>query len=95
MRDPKHFGRDLAERMVVRMRTKNVDPEEALRRVASEVAGRANSMVLAEGKRREEVASWVREVQTAYARRLEEHLMAAGSDGPQSAAGIRAAPDEP
>jgi hypothetical protein len=81
MRDPKHFGRDLAERMVIRMRTKKVDAQPALRRVASEVAGIANTMVLAEGKRREEVASWVGEVQTAYARWLQEHLMAAGAEG--------------
>ena len=81
VRDPKRFGRDLAERMVVRMRTKNVDAQQALRAVASEVAGRANTMLLAEGKRSEEVASWVGEVQTAYAERLEEHLLAAGEEG--------------
>jgi len=78
MRDPKHFGRKLAERMITRMRTKNIDPQQALRRVASEVAGRANTMVLAEGKRREDVANWVGEVQTACAQRVEEHLMEAG-----------------
>jgi len=37
MRDPKHFGRKLAERMITRMRTKNIDPQQALRRVASEL----------------------------------------------------------
>ena len=78
MRDPKHFGRKLAERMITRMRTKNIDPQQALRRVASEVAGRANTMVLAEGKRREDVVKWVGEVQTACAQRVEEHLMEAG-----------------
>ena len=65
MRDPKHLGRDLAERMVVVMRTKNVDAQQALRREAGVVAGRANTMVLAQGMRREEVASWVGEVQAA------------------------------
>jgi len=64
--------------MITRMRTKNIDPQQALRRVASEVAGRANTMVLAEGKRREDVANWVGEVQTACAQRVEQHLMEAG-----------------
>jgi hypothetical protein len=69
--------------MVVVMRTKNVDAQQALRRVAGVVAGRANTMVLAQGMRREEVASWVGEVQAAYAQRLEEHLMAAGAEEPR------------
>jgi len=64
--------------MITRMRTKNIDARHALRRVASEVAGRANTMVLAEGKRREEVAKWVGEVQAACAQRVEDHLMDAG-----------------
>ena len=81
MRDPTHFGRELAERMISRMRTKNIDAQQALRRVASEVAGRANTMVLAEGKRREDVAQWVGEVQTACAQTVEGHLM----DGPEAA----------
>jgi hypothetical protein len=34
--------------------------------------------------RREEVASWVGEVQAAYAQRLEEHLMAAGAEETQN-----------
>jgi hypothetical protein len=88
MRDPKHLGRDLAERMVVLMRTKNVDAPQALRRVAGIVAGRANNMVLAEGMRREEVASWVGEVQAAYAQRLEEHLMAAGAEETQNVSAL-------
>jgi hypothetical protein len=56
MRDPKRFGRSLAERMVIRMRN-NIDAQQALRRMASEVAGTANTMVLAEGKQREDVAT--------------------------------------
>ena len=92
MRDPKHLGRDLAERMVVLMRTKNVDVPQALRRVAGIVAGRANNMVLAEGMRRQEVASWVGEVQAAYAQRLEEHLMAAGAEETQNVSAL--APDD-
>jgi hypothetical protein len=88
MRDPKHLGRDLAERMVVLMRTKNVDAPQALRRVAGIVAGRANNMVLGEGMRRDEVASWVGEVQAAYAQRLEEHLMAAGAEETQKVSAL-------
>jgi hypothetical protein len=73
MRDPKRFGLNLAERMVIRMRN-NIDPQHALRRMASEVAGAANTMVLREGKQREEVAHWVCIVQTACAQRVTEHL---------------------
>jgi hypothetical protein len=73
MRDPRRFGRSLGERMVIRMRN-NIDAQQALRRMASEVAGRANTMVLAEGKQREDVARWVGVVQAACAQRVAEHL---------------------
>jgi hypothetical protein len=59
--------------MVIRMRN-NIDPQRALQRMASEVAGMANSMVLVEGKQREDVARWVDAVQAACAQRVEEHL---------------------
>ena len=73
MRDPRRFGRSLGERMVIRMRN-NIDAQQALRRMASEVAGTANTMVLTEGKQREEVARWVDAVQAACAQRVAEHL---------------------
>ena len=73
MRDPKRFGYNLAEQMVVRMRN-DIDAQQALRRMASEVAGKANTMVLTEGKQREEVAKWVCAVQTACAQRVAENL---------------------
>jgi hypothetical protein len=79
-RDPKHLGRELAERMIARMRTRNAPPKDALRRVASEVAGRANTLV-AVGKRREEVVKWVEEVQASCVQRIEEHLRTAGQGG--------------
>ena len=72
MRDPRRFGRSLGERMVIRMRN-NIDAQRALRRMASEVAGTANTMVL-QGKQREEVARWVDAVQAACAQRVAEHL---------------------
>jgi len=75
-RDPKNLGRELAERMVARMRTRNTPGKEALRTVASEVAGRANTLV-AQGTERDEVQKWVREVQVACAKSIEEHLRAA------------------
>jgi hypothetical protein len=59
--------------MVIRMRN-NIDAQQALRRMASEVAGRANTMVLVEGKQREDVAKWVDAVQAACAKRVAEHL---------------------
>ena len=55
MRDPKHFGHELAEQIVDRLRSRNVTVQQALRRVASEVAGTANTMLLGEGKRRDDV----------------------------------------
>ena len=73
MRDPRRFGRSLGERMVIRMRN-NIDAQQALRRMASEAAGKANTMVLTEGKQREEVARWVDAVQAACAQRVAEHL---------------------
>ena len=76
MRDPQRFGREVAERMVSRMRTKNVSPRDALRRVASEVAGRANSMI-AEGARHDDVTKWVDDVKTAWNEGLHDHLRAA------------------
>jgi len=72
-RDPKHLGRELAERMVAQMRTRIVPPKEALRRVASEVAGRANTLV-AKGTPRYEVQKWVGEVQAAYGQCIEDQL---------------------
>ena len=81
MRDPGRFGRSLAERMVIRMRN-NIDPQQALRRMASEVAGMANTMVLAEGKQREDVAKWIDAVQAACAQRVAGHLNSALETGP-------------
>ena len=81
MRDPRRFGRSLAERMVIRMRN-NIDPQQALRRMASEVAGTANTMVLAEGKQREDVARWIDAVQVACAQRVAEHLNSAVETSP-------------
>ena len=44
-------------------------------RVASEIAGPANTFV-AEGKGRHDVKEWVGQVQVACAERLEDHLTA-------------------
>jgi len=73
MQDPRRLGRSLAERMVIRMRN-NIDAQQALRRMASEVAAMANTMVLAEGKRHDDVARWVDAVQAACVQRVAEHL---------------------
>jgi hypothetical protein len=59
--------------MVVRMTTRRMTAQQALRKFASEVASRANTLV-AKGRPREEVARWVGEVQWACAQRVEEHL---------------------
>jgi len=61
------------------MRTNNVSPRDALRRVASEVAGRANSM-MAEGRRRDDVASWVGDVKAAWNEAVHDHLCAAEAE---------------
>ena len=71
--DPRHLGRELAERMVAGMRTRNIPAKDARRTVASEVAGRANTL-LAQGKDRDEVQTWVGEVQAACAQSIEEPL---------------------
>jgi hypothetical protein len=80
MRDPKRFGRDLAERMAAQMRTRSLSGKQALRQVASEVAGTANTMV-AGGKPREDVTKWVGEVQRACVARVEEQLIAIEARG--------------
>jgi hypothetical protein len=76
VRDPKRFGRELAERMVSGIKTNKVSPRDALRKVSSDVAGRAKSMV-ADGRRRDEVAKWVGDVQAAWLEGLHDHLRAA------------------
>jgi len=83
-RDPKQLGRELAKRMVARMRTRNIPAKDALRRVASEVVGRANTLV-AQGKDRDEEQRWVGEVQAACAQSIEEHLRLSDEQGSRRA----------
>ena len=79
--------------MVIRMRN-NIDAQQALRRMASEVAAMANTMVLAEGKRHDDVARWVDAVQAACAQRVAEHLTL-GSEEPSGRAQRQLAEDGP
>jgi hypothetical protein len=67
----KQFGRDLADRMAVRMRLQRVTVEQVTLNVANEVAKRANDM-LGAGKARDEVAAWIEQVQVGYGERLKE-----------------------
>jgi hypothetical protein len=67
----KRFGRDLADRMAVRMRFQRVTLEQVTLNVAADVAKLANEMVSA-GMTRDDVALWVKQVQIGYVERLEE-----------------------
>ena len=72
MSQGKHFGRELADRMAVRMRLqRGVTVEQVTFNAANEVAKRANDM-LAAGKARAEVATWIEQVQIGYVEGLGE-----------------------
>jgi hypothetical protein len=65
------FGRDLADRMSVRMRLQRVTAEQVTYNVAVDVAKHANDM-LRTGQSRDDVAAWIEQVQIGYVERLNE-----------------------
>src|SRR3712207_9243146 len=67
----KEFGRDLADRMSVRMRLQRVTTEQVTYNVAVDVAKHANDM-LRTGQSRHDVAAWIEQVQIGYVERLDE-----------------------
>src|SRR5215210_2210678 len=78
LQNGRRFGRDLADRMAVRMRFQRVTVEQVTLNAATEVAKRANEMLTA-GTARDDVAAWIEQVQVGYAERLDEDARAAGS----------------
>ena len=67
----KEFGRDLADRMSVRMRLQRVTAEQVTYNVAVDVTKHANDM-LRTGQSRDDVAAWIEQVQIGYVERLNE-----------------------
>ena len=67
----KQFGRDLADRMAVRMRLQRVTAQQVTFNAATKVTQRANEMLEA-GCARTAVASWIEQVQLSYSERLSE-----------------------
>jgi len=71
MHEGAQFGRDLADRMAVRMRLQRVTASQVTFNAAAEVAKQANDM-LAAGLARDQVAAWIHQVQIGYVTRLDE-----------------------
>ena len=75
-REGEQFGRDLADRMAVRMRLQRVTAEQVTFNVATQVAKRAKEMLDA-GIVGDDVAAWVAQVQIGFVERLGEETCAA------------------
>ena len=70
----KSYGTELALRIAVAIKSsENLSLEEASRRVAQEVAERANEM-LTSGKAREDVLLWIKGVQEGFREALDKYL---------------------
>jgi hypothetical protein len=76
MLDPRQFGKDLAERMVGRLRCQDDTATHVMHGLAGDLALHANAMA-AQGMSRQEVANWVRAVEAAFGQYLDQMLIEA------------------
>jgi hypothetical protein len=77
LQNGQRFGRDLADRMAVRMQFQRVTVEQVTLNAAADVAKLANEMISA-GMTRENAAVWIEQVQIGYVERLREQASSAG-----------------